>query len=212
MKNLTLTYYNENADAFLSSTTTLDLSEIQDQFLCYLHPGDKILDLGCGSGRDTKYFLDEGFDVDAVDGSVELVIRASSYTGIQVQHMLFDELSHINKYAGIWVCASLLHLSYSQLSPMLDKIVIALKEDGVFYASFKYGEFEGERNGRYFTDLNEAKCRELIRDNGKFRIECLWVTGDARPEKVIEQYLNVKRDIFCIGKSDIGHDVFLQAM
>ena len=78
MNNPTLTYYHENVDAFLSSTTTVDLSEIQDQFLSYLNPGDRILDLGCGSGRDTKYFLDEGFDVDAVDGSVELVIRASS--------------------------------------------------------------------------------------------------------------------------------------
>lgn len=191
MNNPTLTYYNENADAFLSSTTTVNLSEIQDQFLSYLNSGDKILDLGCGSGRDTKYFLDEGFDVDAVDGSDELVIRASSYTGIRVERMLFDELACINKYDGIWACASLLHLPYSQLSSMLDKIARALKGHGTFYASFKYGEFEGERNGRYFTDLNEERCKKLIRDNGMFRIECLWTTGDARPEKGEEKWLNM---------------------
>ncbi|MFR1725475.1 class I SAM-dependent methyltransferase [Emergencia timonensis] len=191
MNNPTLTYYNENVDAFLSSTTTVDLSEIQDQFLSYLNPGDRILDLGCGSGRDTKYFLDEGFVVDAVDGSDELVIRASSYTGIQVKRMLFAELACINKYDGIWACASLLHLPYSQLSLMLDKIARALNEHGIFYASFKYGEFEGERNGRYFTDLNEERCRELIGDNGKFHIECLWTTGDARPEKGEEKWLNM---------------------
>lgn len=191
MNNLTLTYYNVHADEFSSSTRAVEFGEIQNLFLSYLKPGDKILDLGCGAGRDTKYFLQKGFDVHAVDGSDELVIRASAYTGIQVRQMLFDELDFINKYDGIWACASLLHLPYTQLTPMLDKIARALKERGIFYASFKYGEFEGERNGRYFTDLNEERFKQLLYDNERFCVENVWVTGDARSEKGDEKWLNM---------------------
>ena len=69
-----------------------------------------ILDFGCGSGRDTKAFLDAGFRVDATDGSAELCALASSYTGIRVRQMLFNELDAVDQYDGIWACASILHL------------------------------------------------------------------------------------------------------
>ncbi len=49
------------------------------------------MDCGCGSGRDTKYFLEKGYEVTAIDGSEELCKKASVYTGIEVRHMLFQE-------------------------------------------------------------------------------------------------------------------------
>ena len=83
----TLNYYNSNADQFFASTIEADISELRNRFTQYLKQGDYILDLGCGSGRDTKAFLDQGFSVDAIDGSEELCKKASEYTGIRVKHI-----------------------------------------------------------------------------------------------------------------------------
>lgn len=79
----TLDYYNSKAKDFVSATVDVVFTEIQDIFLEYIPAGGKILDFGCGSGRDTKYFLSKGFGVDAIDGSEELCKIASEYTGIQ---------------------------------------------------------------------------------------------------------------------------------
>ena len=107
----------------------------------------RILDLGCGSGRDTKYFLEHGYRVDAIDGSAELCALASEYTGIPVKCQLFQELDASEVYDGIWACSSLLHLSYGELDEVLYRIEKALKPQGILYMSFKHGVFEGERNG-----------------------------------------------------------------
>ena len=96
MTNKTLDYYNKNSEAFIQGTISADLKDMQNKFLNELN-GNKILDFGCGSGRDTKCFIAAGYDVDAIDGSIELCKSASTYTGIQVKHMLFqDEFMKIN--------------------------------------------------------------------------------------------------------------------
>ena len=92
MTKTTLDFYNENATIFIEGTVNVDFTQVQDIFLEYLPDHAKILDFGCGSGRDAKYFLDHGYDVDAVDGSVELCKAASAYTGIVVKQMLFHSL------------------------------------------------------------------------------------------------------------------------
>ena len=103
-------YYNKNAKEYSSSTIGVDFSSTQERFLDYLPQHAKILDFGCGAGRDTKAFLEKGFDVDAVDGSEELCKIASLYTGIAVRQMFFQQLDAVAKYDGIWACASILHL------------------------------------------------------------------------------------------------------
>ena len=154
-KNNTLNYYNTNAHSFVSSTLSVDFTQTQDKFLHLLPPAAAILDFGCGSGRDTKYFLDAGMQVDATDGSEELCRLASEYTGIPVRQMLFEELDAKAQYDGIWACSSILHLPKDALKGVFKKMIEALKENGVIYTSFKYGTFEGERNGRFFTDFTE---------------------------------------------------------
>ena len=151
----TITYYNEKTEEFISGTIDVDFTYIQNIFLSYLPVGAKILDFGCGSGRDTKYFLEHGYDVDAIDGSEELCKRASEYTGIPVRHMYFQELSEVETYDGIWACASILHLKKEEIAPVLEKMITATKPGGILYVSFKYGDFEGEINGRYFTYMTE---------------------------------------------------------
>ena len=190
-ENTTITYYNRKAQEFVQDTCNVGFTEIPNRFIRYLNSGSRILDLGCGSGRDTKYFLDQGFDGVATDGSAELCRIASEYTGIEVKQMLFDELSEVAAYDGIWACASILHLPYDELVAVLKKITVALRPNGVLYTSFKYGTYEGERNGRFFIDMTEGRLDELLADAEGLAIEELWFTGDVRPGREDEKWLNV---------------------
>lgn len=190
MKNKTLDYYNQNVTTFIADTISVDLKDTQNKFINAL-PGDKILDLGCGSGRDTKYFLEIGLKVTAVDGSEELCKRASDYLGIPVYHMLFQELDLEDEYNGIWACSSILHLPKDELRTVFYKMVTALKSSGIIYTSFKYGEFEGERNGRYFTDFTIELFNEFIKNIPDLKIEEQWITEDVRPGRRDEKWLNL---------------------
>ncbi len=190
-KDVTLQYYDDHAEQFVNSTVDVDFTKMQDPFLSKLVAGAYILDFGCGSGRDTKYFLGHGFSVDAIDGSKEMCRRASEITGIKVKHMLFDELSDKDKYDAIWACSSILHLSYDALLDVLKKMLIALKDDGLIYTSFKYGDFEGMRNGRYFIDFNESKLERLQKDLPCFSVDELWITTDVRPGRDEEKWMNL---------------------
>ena len=194
----TIDYYNLNAENFIESTQNVDMHQAQDRFLQLLDENASILDFGCGSGRDTRYFLDKGYRVTATDGSSELCRLASDFTGIEVKEMLFEELDEIDTYDGIWACSSILHLPKLELLPVISKMYRALKDSGVIYTSFKYGEFEGVRNGRYFTDFNEDSFKEFIAGIPELTIEEYWITGDARPERGNEKWLNL-----ILRKSDI---------
>lgn len=190
MKNKTLDYYNKNADNFVANTISVDFKKTQDRFLDKLQ-GKRILDFGCGSGRDTKFFLEKGYEVDAVDGSEELCKAASKYTGIQVRQMLFQELAELNRYDGIWACSSILHLSKDELRIVFPKMLDALCSNGIIYTSFKYGEFEGERNGRFFTDFTIETFSEFISDIDNIKMEEDWITGDVRSGRGEEKWLNL---------------------
>lgn len=189
--NETINYYNQNADQFAFSTVSVDFSETQNRFLDKLNKGAYILDFGCGSGRDTKYFLDRGYKVDAIDGSEELCRLASEYAGIQVKQMFFEELDEQDKYDGIWACSSILHLSKEALMPVLKKMTLALKDEGIIYTSFKYGDYEGNRNGRYFTDFTLEMFEEFIKGISELEIKDNWITGDVRPGRGEEKWLNL---------------------
>lgn len=190
MVNKTLNYYNQNADSFIEGTVSVNFKEVQDKFLQMLSE-KKILDFGCGSGRDTMYFLKSGFDVTATDGSEELCKYASEYTGIQVKQMLFQDLDEVDYYDGIWACSSILHLSKNELRIVMNKMSRALKSGGIIYTSFKYGNFEGERNGRFFTDFTIDEFTDFVKDVKEMAIEEYWITGDVRPGRGDERWLNL---------------------
>ena len=189
--NKTIDYYNQNADAFASGTIDVQFTEVQDKFLSYLPSGAHILDFGCGSGRDTRYFLSKGFQVEATDGSEELCKIAGKTAGIPVKQMLFSELDAVEKYEGIWACSSILHLPKDELKGVMGKMIRAIKDGGYIYTSFKYGEFEGYRNGRYFTDFTEERFAEFLRDFPQLKITEEWVSKDARPGRDDEKWLNL---------------------
>lgn len=187
----TLSYYDKKANEFCENTVNADVSLQRERFLEYLTPGASILDFGCGSGRDTKAFLDLGYEVKAIDGSLELCKIASEYTGIEVDNMLFQDLDEVDRYDGIWACSSILHLSKSDLKDVFVKMVRALKTNGIIYTSFKYGDFEGERNGRFFTDFTIESFRDYIDDIDGLSIVDHWITGDVRPGRGEEKWVNL---------------------
>lgn len=191
MSDKTIEYYNQNANSFVAGTISVDFKATQDRFLSRLKVGDYILDFGCGSGRDAKYFLGAGLKVDAIDGSEELCKIASAYIGIEVKQMLFQELNEHEKYDGIWACSSILHLPKDELKSVFNIMVAALKTGGIIYTSFKYGIFEGERNGRYFSDFTIETFIKFIQDVENLKLDEYWITEDVRPGRGEEKWLNL---------------------
>lgn len=188
--NSTLDYYNSQASKFFDNTVGVDFSNIEDRFLKYIPKKGLILDFGCGSGRDTKYFLERGFMVEAIDGSEELCKAASRYTGIAVKHCYFSDLDETGKYDGIWACASVLHESSETIPFIFSRMEKALKSGGALYVSFKYGSFEGERGGRYFTDMTEERLDMALKNCHDLQTREEWVSSDARPDRSDEKWLN----------------------
>ena len=180
-ENPTLAYYHRNAEEFVSGTVGVDMRDARSRFCAALPEGALILDFGCGSGRDTKAFLEAGYRVEAVDGSAELCRKASRFAGVPVKRMLFSELDAAGRYDGVWACASILHLPKDELTDVIRKISAALKPGGILYTSFKYGNAEETRGGRYFTDFTEGKLQEYWKQFPSLRIVEYWITADARP-------------------------------
>ncbi len=187
----TLDFYDQNTKEFVSGTLIADMEETRSRFIACLPAGAQILDFGCGSGRDTKAFLEAGFRVDATDGSEEICAKASEYTGIPVRKMLFSELNARDQYDGIWACASILHLPRTELTDVIGKIATALKPGGILYTSFKYGDYEGMRNGRYFTDFTEETLRAFWEPMKSLQIFDTWITQDVRSDRKERQWINL---------------------
>ncbi len=198
MNNSTLDYYNQNSELFTDDTQSADMRINQDRFLHVLndtHPGIpasdlSILDLGCGTGRDTKYYLDHGYRVDATDGSEEMVRIAAQYNGIPVKLQLFEELEGHEIYDAVWACASILHMRRDSLPDMFRRVWDLLNAGGIFYASFKYGAYEGYRKERYYTDLDEEGLEDILKTVSGFGLIDLWISQDVRPGREEEKWLN----------------------
>ena len=199
--NTTIQYYEEHAEEFAANTLGADMESIRSRFLAYLSTGCRILDFGCGTGRDSKAFLDLGYDVTAIDGSEALCQIARLLTGLPVRCLDFRDYTPVEGevYEGIWACASLLHLQKTELLPVMKVLSQTLIPGGAFYVSFKYGTFEGERNGRHFTDFTIEEFREFIKSIPELYVAEYWVTGDVRPGRGDERWLNIvlQRTMIC---------------
>ena len=183
----TINYYNDNAKEYFEFTFTADMSKQYARFLKYLPEGSYILDAGCGSGRDSRFFLDSGYQVKAIDGSEELCALASDYLDQEVENIRFRDINYNEEFDGIWANASLLHVHKEDIDKVIQKMRNALKNHGVFYASFKYGDTERMQGPRYYNDLNENTVKELFSD---FNILEIWKSDDAIPGRT-EQWINI---------------------
>ena len=186
----TIDYYNMHSDQFAESTFNVDMESLYHPFLEHLPSTARILDLGCGSGRDSLAFIKKGYEVDACDYSEELVKKAHELTGINVLHQSFYDLDKVERYDGIWACASLLHCERDRLAEVLQKMLSALNPNGVIYMSFKYGDSDREKDGRQFTDLDENQAEALLEQFDNVQQIQQWVTLDQRPDRQ-EKWLNL---------------------
>lgn len=159
----TIVFYNAQAEKYVAETVNLDVSNNRNLFLSLIPEGGHILDLGCGSGRDSRFFLDHGYSVTAVDGSHELANLASEFIGKSVEHLSFQELDYLEIFEGIWACACLLHCPKSEMGAVIQRMTKALKSNGIIYMSFKYGEGERvDERGRFFNDYTEAEMSKML--------------------------------------------------
>ena len=179
MINKTLDFYNNNSKTYIESTLSVDMSHLYNDFLKHIPKGGHILDLGCGSGRDSLEFIKQGYSVTAVDGSKELSIAASKLIGQEVICSKFEELQLTEKFNGIWACASLLHVNKKDIVNVIKNISSNLKDNGIFYMSFKYGEYEYiDENERYFNCYTEETFKEMISQVPSLKIKSLYKSGD----------------------------------
>ena len=158
----TLDYYNKNAKQYCEQTLIGDFKENYDKFLKEIPDNAYILDFGCGSGRDSKYFIDNGYKVKAIDGSIEMCKLASEYINQKVICMKFDELDDIDTYDGIWACSSILHIEKEKLPSILNKMINALKDGGVIYTSFKIGTGYEIKEGKYYNYITKEEMQEVL--------------------------------------------------
>ena len=180
---MTNDFYEKNAQRFFENTVNVDVAELYEPFISRLQRGARVLDAGCGSGRDSLAFLKMGYRVDAFDLSAEMTRLAACLTGLPVERKQFDEFNRVECYDGIWCCASLLHVPLADLVDQMSNLEKGLKKDGIWYVSFKYGNGEREKDGRHFTDLNEKSLKKLILSIGEVVLDSIWTSDDARPDR-----------------------------
>ncbi|MGY0216088.1 class I SAM-dependent methyltransferase [Endozoicomonadaceae bacterium StTr2] len=191
----TIAFYNHNASIFSESTVSIEAESLYQEFLPLIAAGGRVLDVGCGSGRDSLAFIRQGYEVEAFDGSPAMAELASKLTGIEVKSCLFREYQTTQQYDGIWACASLLHVPHTELRDTFIHLAQYLKPAGIFYCSFKLGQGEEDRGGRHFTHLDNDELESVLETTG-LHIHKYWITQDLRPGREDEQWLNaiLKKD------------------
>jgi len=188
MMNHTISYYNKNAEAFCLATKDTDMSFCRDKFLHLLEQKNHIKTKE--SDKSKIHILDAGYQVTALDGSKKMCEEAEKLIKQEVLCIRFEELQFRQEFDGIWGCASLLHVAYTEINGVLKRFWNALKEEGIFYASFKYGKGMRIDKGRLFYDYEENALKKLMINN-RFLVENIFVTQDVRKDRENEQWINV---------------------
>ncbi len=184
-------FYDQYGEIFYINTVNIMMDNLYDVFLHELPEKAKILDAGCGSGRDAYAFKNRGYEVEAMDASKKMVFLSSHLLDQKVHQLTFQEMAFEEVFDGIWACASLLHVPTTEFPVTLKNLSHALKPKGLLYASFKYGHFEGERHERYLNDFDEEKFNALACEQYGLKTIKMWKTEDQREERSGDLWLNV---------------------
>ncbi|STO31222.1 tellurite resistance protein TehB [Fusobacterium necrogenes] len=188
---MSVKFYNDNVESFFNQTVKADMSYLYSKFLEKLPQNNgKILDLGCGSGRDSKYFKNLGFEVVALDMSEELAKRAGEYIGQEVIVKDMRELNFHNEFVGVWACASILHIPIEEVKVVFEKVFESLKNGGIFYSSFKYGEKDYLKDGREFTCFTPERFFQYFPQYKENIVE-IFETSDVREGREGEKWFNI---------------------
>ncbi|QUL38442.1 trans-aconitate 2-methyltransferase [Erythrobacter sp. JK5] len=138
----TFDFYQSKAP-FYSLDPSVGPSRHLDCFLDRLESGARVLELGCGAGRDGARIRERGFSLDATDAVPAMVAKANERHALGARLMRFDELDADAEYDAVWAHACLLHCPTAEMPEVLGRIRRALKPGGLHYASYKLGTGEG---------------------------------------------------------------------
>ena len=183
-------YYDRYAVPYYEETVDFSMEEQLERFIELLPESADVLDLGCGSGRDTVFLEEEGCVVSAMDGSEKMCELASIHTGKEVLHLKVEDMEFDDVFHGIWACAVLGHFKPDEVKGVMDKILKALKDDGILYFSVKKGERNGKYNGRYFYDYDREALNNLLDAFPNIKVLDIWKTNDVRADKS-DRWFNV---------------------
>ncbi|WP_345907021.1 class I SAM-dependent methyltransferase [Sphaerochaeta sp. UBA5849] len=186
-----MNYYDKHADTYINSTVSVDMGSQYSLFLPYLPKGASILDAGCGSGRDSLHFLEQGYKVEAFDNSSAMVEHARALTGLAVRKLSFAELDYDSTFDGIWACASLLHVPRTELPAVFRLLHRALKPKGLLYCSFKDREADFSQGGRDFSCFTSDSFKLFLSDLTVFELIELKYSQDVREGRGNERWLNI---------------------
>ena len=183
-------YYDRYAVPYYEETVDFSMEEQLERFIELLPESADVLDLVCGSGRDTVFLEEEGCVVTAMDGSEKMCELASIHAGKEVLHLKVEDMEFDDVFHGIWACAVLGHFTPDEVKGVMDKILKALKDDGILYFSVKKGERNGKYNGRYFYDYDREALNNLLDAFPNIKVLDIWKTNDVRADKS-DRWFNV---------------------
>ncbi len=187
-------YYNRFASEYYEKTVNVTMQEQLKQFMELLPIGGAVLDLGCGSGRDSLFLVEEGFDVTSLDGAKKMCELAQIHVGQEVLNLTYDQLDFNEVFDGIWACASLVHEDPDKLSVTLQRVFDCLKSEGVMYMSFRYGDFIGfnsDINFYAYTEDTFHSVLEQCREKQNIEIIDVFITKDSRQEFLDNEWINI---------------------
>lgn len=163
--NDTIEYYNQHASEYYKSTIDVDFDQLRRRFVSLLPEGARIIDIGCGSGRDVKAFCDMGYQAIGLDASEELADEARKNLGVEVIVGDMTTWKAQEPFDGIWCCASLLHLREEEANAFFQNLQYNLKPGGILFLSVKEGIETGyDEKGRYMRNYTEQELRSKLED------------------------------------------------
>ena len=184
-------YYESNAEHYAAETIYADMSEQYQSVLPLLKKGAKILDVGSGSGRDACYFQKQGYQVTALEPSKNLGREIRKVFSGEIVCSDIQSYQPMERYDGIWACASLIHLQEEEILCFFKKMDMYLSDNGIVYASGKCGISTGEvADGRFFLEFTEQLVEKILTVNKQLQLEQLWYTEDVRGRRGF-RWLNV---------------------
>jgi len=172
----TMQYYEANASAYAAATARIDVSERIGQFVEMLPRGARVLDAGCGAGRDLLYFRNAGLEAVGLDLSASLGAIARKVSGCEVYVGDLASPPPMAAFDGIWAMASLLHTEREAVGDALAALSSLLQPGGLIFSSVKRGTGEiVDDTGRWFTLYDEAQWVRRLRDAD---LEIIEITGE----------------------------------
>ncbi len=162
----TIAYYDRFAREFWCGTRDHDVSQNYTAFLGAIEgdPPYAILELGCGPGRDLRYFRSLGHEAVGLDGSRQFVAMARAHSGCEVLHQDFLAMQlPESRFDGIFANASLFHVPSQELPRVLLELHETLKPRGVLFSSNPRGNNEeGISDGRYACFFDFETWRDYM--------------------------------------------------